>query len=145
MAPPRRDRLPHVPFSLLLLAAGLLLAAVVAAAADAEDEKLRISVHYPTEEESAWLDRWAEKYSAREPGSGFSVQPATDEESAYLNRIFSDSKKDGGARGGFDGHIAFEGNRPRIVVDKYHSSSDKTKGDLKKNEEEESHLVEVRF
>jgi len=116
----RHGRHPSLVRIALLLLAGLAAAVVVStlhSAADPEDAEIRISVHYPTEEESQWLDRWAEKYRAKEPGSGFSVQPATDEESAYLNGIFSDGKNGGGARAGFDGRIEFDdNNRPYVYL-----------------------------
>lgn len=114
----RRLRRPSpVPVTRLLLLAGLAAIAVAVAIAvaapaakDPEDGQIRISVQYPTEEESQWLDRWAEKYRSKEPGSGFSVQPATDEESAYLNRIFSGSKNSG-----YEGRIEFDDNdRPYV-------------------------------
>ncbi|CAL4907127.1 unnamed protein product [Urochloa decumbens] len=142
----RRLHLPsrRVPISLLLLA-GLAMAFAIAVAAGSSEDgtELRISVTYPTEEESEWLDRWSEKYRAKKPGSGFSVEPATDEESAYLNRIFADGKKGGGSRAaGYDGRIEFDANdRPRIVVDKVHSSGPRLSEpnvDLK-NKKEESH------
>jgi hypothetical protein len=113
-------RLHHL--SLVATSLLLLLLPVLAAAA-AEEPDIRISVQYPTEEEARWLDRWSEKYQAQGSGSGFSVHPATDEESAYLNSIFDNGKKraasgghsshgggdqGGGARAGFDGHIEFD-------------------------------------
>lgn len=116
----RLHHLSLVPISLLLLLLLPVLAAAAAAAA-AEEPGIRISVHYPTEEESRWLDRWSEKYQAQGSATGFAVHPATDEESAYLNSIFSNGKKraaesgghshdggGGGARAGFDGHIEFD-------------------------------------
>ncbi|OEL15609.1 hypothetical protein BAE44_0023372 [Dichanthelium oligosanthes] len=138
-----------VPISLLLLAA-----VAAAGAADPEDEKIRMSVQYPTEEESQWLDRWVEKYKAEGSGSGFSVQPATDEESAYLNRIFSDGKKRarddsrdggnvGGARSGFDGHIEFDDDHPfgRSVVDNFHSEPRSSEPNDDLQNEAESHAM----
>ena len=120
MARRHGGRRPSLVRIALLLLAGLAAAVVVStlhSAADPEDAEIRISVHYPTEEESRWLDRWAEKYRAKEPGSGFSVQPATEEESAYLNGIFSDGKNGGGARAGFDGRIEFDdNNRPYVYL-----------------------------
>lgn len=98
----RRLRRPAspLPITRLLVLAAVAVAVSIAFAApgakDPEDDaQIRIKVNYPSEEESQWLDRWAEKYRSKEPGSGFSVQPATDEESAYLNRIFSGSKNSG--------------------------------------------------
>jgi hypothetical protein len=112
----RVHHLSLVATSLLLLLLLPVLAA--AAAAAAEEPDIRISVQYPTEEEARWLDRWSEKYQAQGSGSGFSVHPATDEESAYLNIIFDNGEKraasgghsshGGGARAGFDGHIEFD-------------------------------------
>ncbi|RLN27887.1 uncharacterized protein C2845_PM05G20860 [Panicum miliaceum] len=76
----RHGRHPsHVRIALLVLA-GLAATVVVStlhSAADPEDAEFRISVHYPTAEESQWLDRWAEKYRGKQPGSDFSVEPAT--------------------------------------------------------------------
>jgi ABC-type xylose transport system substrate-binding protein len=89
-------RLHHlVAISLLLL-----LPVLAAAAAAAEEPDIRISVQYPTEEEARWLDRWSEKYQAQGSGSGFSVHPATEEESEYLNSIFFDNGKKRAASGG---------------------------------------------
>jgi len=114
MARRHGGRRPSLVRIALLLLAGLAAAVVVStlhSAADPEDAEIRISVHYPTEEESRWLDRWAEKYRAKDAGSGFSVEPATDEESAYLNRIFSKGKN------GFDGRIEFDdNNRPYVYL-----------------------------
>ncbi|CAL4899770.1 unnamed protein product [Urochloa decumbens] len=136
----------RVPTSLLLLAgltAAVAVAFAIAAAAGGQENEpdIRISVTYPTEEESEWLDRWAEKYRAKKPGSGFSVEPATYEESAYLNRIFADGKKGGGGRaGGFDGRVEFDNNdRPRIVVDKYHSGPRSSEPNVDLENKEESH------
>ncbi|CAN6333674.1 unnamed protein product [Urochloa humidicola] len=132
----------------LLLLAGLAfvvavaLAIASAAAGGQEDEPdIRISVTHPTEEESQWLDRWAEKYRGKKPGSSFSVEPATYEESAYLNRIFAHGK--GGARGSYDGHIEFDDNGPRIVVDKVHSAprSSEPNVDLQNKESQAEHDV----
>jgi hypothetical protein len=85
----RRLRRPAspLPITRLLVLAAVAVAVSIAFAApgakDPEDDaQIRIKVNYPSEEESQWLDRWAEKYRSKEPGSGFSVQPATDEESA---------------------------------------------------------------
>ncbi|XP_066338062.1 uncharacterized protein [Miscanthus floridulus] len=126
-------RLHHL--SLVAMSLLLLLLPVLAAAA-AEEPDIRISVQYPTEEEARWLDRWSEKYQAQGAGSGFSVHPATEEESAYLNSIFDNGRKraasgghshdGGGARAGFDGHIEFDDDdHPfgRIVVDTVHSQA----------------------
>lgn len=123
----RLHHLSLVASSLLLLLLPVLAAAAAAAAADAEPD-IRISVQYPTEEEARWLDRWSAKYQAQGSASGFSVHPATDEESAYLNSIFSNGKKrasggghsddagghGGGARAGFDGHIDFDDDHPYV-------------------------------
>lgn len=98
-----RARQSFVPISLLLLAS---LAAAAAAAADPEEGDLRISVQYATEEESRWMDRWAEKYSAQGSGDGFKIQPATDEESARINSMFTG--------GGYDGHIEFDDDHPYV-------------------------------
>ncbi|CAD6257067.1 unnamed protein product [Miscanthus lutarioriparius] len=108
-------RLHHL--SLVAISLLLLLLPVLAAAA-AEEPDIRISVQYPTEEEARWLDRWSEKCQAQGAGSGFSVHPATEEESAYLNSIFDNGRKraasgghshdGGGVRAGFDGHIEFD-------------------------------------
>ncbi|TVU51697.1 hypothetical protein EJB05_03138 [Eragrostis curvula] len=91
----------------------LLLAAAVA------EGDIKISVRFPSAEDSEWLDRWAAKYS--DSGSehgGFEVTPATDEESAYLNRMVANAKT------GYDGHMEFDDNdRPRLVVDALHHST----------------------
>ncbi|EES08507.1 hypothetical protein BDA96_05G131500 [Sorghum bicolor] len=149
----RLHHLSLVPATSLLLL--LLLPVVLAAAsAAAEEPQIRISVQYPTEEEARWLDRWSEKYQAQGAASGFSVHPATDEESAYLNSIFDNGKKraasgdhshGGGGGGGFDGHIEFDDDdHPfgRIVVDTVHSrasSSETNDGDLQNHHEPHSH------
>ncbi|KAJ1264535.1 hypothetical protein BS78_08G008600 [Paspalum vaginatum] len=76
------------------------------AAADAGDEEeIRISVTYPTEEEERWLDSWVDKYR----------------ESAYLNRIIDDGA--GAGREGYHGRFEFVNDRPRLVVDKVHSGA----------------------
>ncbi|KAL6623079.1 hypothetical protein ACP70R_032958 [Stipagrostis hirtigluma subsp. patula] len=128
MAAPRHLPLLLLVVPLLLLAAGLASAVAVE---DSSEDQIRIRVRYPSEEESRWLDRWAAKYQAA-PGSGdgsFKVQPATDEESATLNRMLSggankgaaagDSSHDRRRRAGFDGHIEFDDAHPfgRVVVD----------------------------
>ncbi|CAN6333673.1 unnamed protein product [Urochloa humidicola] len=141
----RRLRQPsrRVPTSLLLLvglAFAVAVAFAIASAAGGGQEDgadLRISVTYPTEEESQWLDRWAEKYRGK-PGSGFSIEPATAEESAYLNNIFAHGK--GGARAGYDGRIEFDANdRPRIVVDKVHSGPRSSEPNVDLQNKEDSH------
>ncbi|KAL6643433.1 hypothetical protein ACP70R_018199 [Stipagrostis hirtigluma subsp. patula] len=113
MAAPRHLPLLLLAVPLLLLAAGLASAVAVE---DSSEDQIRIRVRYPSDEESRWLDRWAAKYQAA-PGSGdgsFKVQPATDEESATLNRMLSGGTNKKGAAGGdshgrrragFDGHI----------------------------------------
>ncbi|KAF6993392.1 hypothetical protein CFC21_010290 [Triticum aestivum] len=130
-----RAQLSFVPITLLLLAS-LAAAAAAAAAADTEEGDLRISVQYATEEESRWLDRWAEKYKAQGSGEGFKVQPATDEESARMNSMFTGV--------GYDGHIEFDDDHPfgRMVVDAFHSrprpSKPNENDDLQKKNLEES-------
>ncbi|TVU51693.1 hypothetical protein EJB05_03134 [Eragrostis curvula] len=132
-------RRSHLPVAVILVpAAGLLLLLLLAAVADddrsSEEGGFKISVRYPSAEDSEWLDRWAAKYKNAPPGSGgaaehggFSVTPATDEESAYLNRIFANAKK---AAAGYDGRIEFDDNdRPRIVVDATHSPAGSSKVD----------------
>ncbi|CAN6338149.1 unnamed protein product [Urochloa humidicola] len=144
----RRLRQPsrRVPTSLLVLAgltAAVAVAFAIAAAAGGQQDgpDIRISVTYPTEEESEWLDRWSEKYRAKKPGSGFSVEPATEEESAYLNSIFAGGKKGGaGARAGFDGRIEFDSNdRPRIVVNNVHSGPGSSEPNVDLENKEEFH------
>ncbi|KAM3406668.1 hypothetical protein ACQJBY_000634 [Aegilops geniculata] len=125
-----RAPLSFVPISLLLLAS------LFAAAADPEEGDIRISVQYATEEESRWLDRWAEKYKAQGSGEGFKVQPATDEESARMDSMFTGV--------GYDGHIEFDDDHPfgRMVVDAFHSRRRPSKptenDDLQKQNMEES-------
>ncbi|CAN6333672.1 unnamed protein product [Urochloa humidicola] len=145
----RRLRQPsrRVPTSLLLLvglAFAVAVAFAIASAAGGGQEDgadLRISVTYPTEEESQWLDRWAEKYRGK-PGSGFSIEPATAEESAYLNNIFAHGK--GGARAGYDGRIEFDANdRPRIVVDKVHSGPRSSEPNVDLQNKEDSHAEDL--
>ncbi|KAI5017062.1 hypothetical protein ZWY2020_037440 [Hordeum vulgare] len=133
-----RAWLSFVPISLLLLAS---LAAPAAAAADPEEGDVRISVQYATEEESRWMDRWAEKYKAQGSGEGFKIQPATDEESARINTMFTG--------GGYDAHIEFDEDHPfgRMVVDAFHSRPRPSKpngndGLQKKNPEESASRAE---
>lgn len=121
--PHRRSLVPVAALFLLLLAAGM-----AAAAADGPSEgNIKIQVRYPTEEESRWLDHWAAKYPPV-GGSGsddFKVHPATDEESAYLNRMVPNANKraaegsgDGrGGAAGLDGHLVFdEHDRPCVPL-----------------------------
>uniref|UniRef100_A0A8R7QAC7 Uncharacterized protein n=1 Tax=Triticum urartu TaxID=4572 RepID=A0A8R7QAC7_TRIUA len=61
--------LSFVPISLLLLAS-LAAGAGAAAAADPGEGGPRISTQYASEEESRWLDRWAEKHLPHGHGSG---------------------------------------------------------------------------
>ncbi|KAM3406664.1 hypothetical protein ACQJBY_000629 [Aegilops geniculata] len=112
-------RLSSVPISLLLLAS--LAAAASASAADQEEGGIRIRVRYPTKEQSRWLDRWAEKHQAQGSGEGFRIRPATDEESAFLNRMSARGAEKTGGRAGYDGRIEFGDDHPRIVVDAFHS------------------------
>ncbi|KAF0925196.1 hypothetical protein E2562_015611 [Oryza meyeriana var. granulata] len=120
-----------VPVTLLLVFAGLIVISATAMAADPSDEDeepIRIRMRYANEEESRWLDGWAEKYQSRgSGGGGFAVRRATDEESARLNRMRSDADKmaRGGSGFGFDGRIEFDGDHPygRVVVTEFPSSS----------------------
>ncbi|XP_048538614.1 uncharacterized protein LOC125517456 [Triticum urartu] len=118
-------RLSSVPISLLLLAS--LAAAASAAAADQEEEGIRIRVRYPTKEQSQWLDRWAEKHQAQGSGEGFRIRPATDEESAFLNRMSARGAEKTGGGAGYDGRIEFGDEHPRIVVDAFHSRAHTSK------------------
>ncbi|KAL6854354.1 hypothetical protein ACP4OV_019257 [Aristida adscensionis] len=98
-----------VPISLLLLLA--------AAAADAAEKRVGMTMRSADEEESRWLDRWAE---TQQPlGSGpFTVRPATDEESRWLNRMSDNHKRaresHGGGGGGGDGgnYLEFDEDNP---------------------------------
>ncbi|KAL6854355.1 hypothetical protein ACP4OV_019258 [Aristida adscensionis] len=141
MAPALHHLRLRLAVSLLLLIAGLAACATAAAEDSSEEQQLRIKVRHASAEEAAWLDRWADKYQQAEHGSGsggFSVQPASDDESAVLNRMFSDAMKGAGKsrrRAGFDGHIEFDGNHPfgRVVVDTVQND-----GEHAENEQEKS-------
>nr|BAK04879.1 predicted protein [Hordeum vulgare subsp. vulgare] len=99
---------------LSFLLISLLLLASLAAAADPEEGGIRFSVRYPTKEQSRWLDRWAEKHQAQGSGKGFKIRPATDEESAFLNRMSGRGAgtEKTGSRAGYDGRIEFDDDHP---------------------------------
>ncbi|KAJ1264637.1 hypothetical protein BS78_08G015100 [Paspalum vaginatum] len=137
-----------VALPLLLLAYyGCCLAAAsgkpaAAATAAVDTGGMRMNVKYSPEEVARWIDRMSNS-----PDSPF--RPATDEESAFFNRMASgngggrekkttatkrgaagggrggggSSSGAGGVRPGFDGHIEFSDQYPfaRIVVDGFHS------------------------
>ncbi|KAF6982270.1 hypothetical protein CFC21_000685 [Triticum aestivum] len=126
--------LSFVPISLLLLAS-LAAGAGAAAAADPGEGGPRISTQYASEEESRWLDRWAEKHLPHGHGSGqaIEIQPGSDEESAQLSRMFPGNA--------YIGHIEYDKDHPfgRIVVDAFHSKARQAKPNDDPQNHEESH------
>ncbi|KAL6643432.1 hypothetical protein ACP70R_018198 [Stipagrostis hirtigluma subsp. patula] len=112
-----RHHLPLVAVSLLLLA----VAAAAAAAAMGQQQqqgerRVGMTMRYADEEESRWLDRWAETHEPLGSGRPMRVQPATEEEARWLNRMSANDKKaqESHRRGSGDGYLEFEADNPYL-------------------------------
>ncbi|KAL6623073.1 hypothetical protein ACP70R_032952 [Stipagrostis hirtigluma subsp. patula] len=113
----RLHRLPLAAASLLLLAAAVAAAAAMGQQEQGE-KRVGMTMRYADEEESRWLDRWAETHEPLGSGRPMRVQPATEEEARWLNRMSANDKKAqeshrrGG--GGGDGYLEFEADNPYV-------------------------------
>ncbi|CAL4899772.1 unnamed protein product [Urochloa decumbens] len=135
--------LPTCVVLLVLVAAGLALASSSTTAALLPEGKVRVTVRYADEEESRWLDRWAQTHQPLGSGGGrFRLTPASAEESAWLNRL-SDRAAKGAreARDGDDGshhHVEFDHDDPHgRVIQSFLSRLAKMREDLERAEAEE--------
>ncbi|KAL6623078.1 hypothetical protein ACP70R_032957 [Stipagrostis hirtigluma subsp. patula] len=108
----RLHRLPLVAISLLLLAA----AAAMGQQQQQGEKRVGMTMRYADEEESRWLDRWAETHEPLGSGRPMTVQPATEEESRWLNRMSANDKKaqESHRRGSGDGYLEFEADNPYV-------------------------------